>query len=141
MRYASCKLKDAIGLFRKVIPELVAGIIILITILLLAACNDESSNNTSPTFTMSSIAGLSFFGSLDQPFSADFYDYSVLVGFADSMVQVTATTEAAFASVSINNSDAVLAIGAVDEGSNTTGVNGNQIDNSAANAGTAYVFQ
>jgi hypothetical protein len=90
---------------------------------------------------MSSIAGLSFFGSLDQLFSADFYDYSVLVGFADSMVQVTATTEAAFASVSINNSDAVLAIGAVDEGSNTTGVNGNQIDNSAANAGTAYVFQ
>jgi len=43
-------------------------------------------------------------------------------------------------SVSLSSDGATLAVGARDEDSNAAGVDGNQTDNSAANAGAVYVF-
>ena len=43
-------------------------------------------------------------------------------------------------SVSLSNNGNTLAVGAYYEGSNATGINGNQSDNSAAGSGAAYVF-
>lgn len=43
-------------------------------------------------------------------------------------------------SVALSNDGATLAVGAQFEDSAATGVNGNQLDNSASNAGAAYVF-
>ena len=113
---ASCKWKDRNGISRKTISGLVTGLIILIAILLLSACSSGSGDNTPQiplTFTTSSNADLAdpyFHGSLDQPFIADHYDYTASVGFAGTVAQVTTTTEAAFASVSVNNSAASLGI-------------------------------
>jgi len=56
------------------------------------------------------LAGLYFHCSLDQSFIADHYDYTASVGIADTVVQATKTTEAAFVSVSVNNSAAALGI-------------------------------
>ncbi len=230
MQNANCKWKDANGNSRKAIPGLVASLIILIVTVLLTACKSgDTPPSTFPTSSNDDLAGLSFYGSLNQPFSADRYDYTgtvdycfrslqitpvtadenasvtvdgvtvrsgfasrpvllstgvnnpilievisedrkysriyrlvvtvstvtqwcnanlsdltlsagvldsifqpyiadytASVSFTDTVVQVIATTEAVGASVSINN---------------TTGVNSNQADNSATNAGAAYVFQ
>lgn len=43
-------------------------------------------------------------------------------------------------SVALSNDGNTLAVGAVDEDSSATGVNGNQMDNSAPRAGAVYVF-
>ncbi|MCB0466272.1 MAG: hypothetical protein KDC78_11475 [Aequorivita sp.] len=45
-----------------------------------------------------------------------------------------------FSSVSINSDGSRIAVGAYREGSNATGVNGNQANNSASNSGAVYVF-
>ena len=95
MQYATCKLKNAIGIVRKIIPELIAGVVILIAILLLAGCKDESGNNTTPTFTMSSnadLAGFSFFANPDQAFSVDYYVYSTTLNDLSKSLQVTPVT-------------------------------------------------
>jgi hypothetical protein len=53
-----------------------------------------------------------------------------------------ATTGLAFGiAVAFNGDGTTLAVGAVGENSNATGIDGNQDDTSAANAGAVYVFQ
>jgi hypothetical protein len=44
-------------------------------------------------------------------------------------------------SVALSSDGSTLAVGASQEGSNATGVNGNQADNSAGNSGAVYVFR
>jgi hypothetical protein len=45
-----------------------------------------------------------------------------------------------FGGVSLSAEGDTLAVGAVDEDSNATGVNGDQADNSASAAGAAYLY-
>jgi len=194
-RYASIYCKEAKGISHGAVPALAARLAILLVIVLLAACNNDDGGN--PPISLSSnadLVDLSFHGSLDQPFSAERFDYTATVAYRFKSIQVTPVTANENASVTINGSDVrsgfassqidlsvgqnapilvevtakdakasntyrlvvtveapstnadlaaigpSLAVGAVFEGSNATGVNGDELNNLATNSGAVYLF-
>ena len=111
MQYAIFSWRNASRISRTAIPGLVVRLTILTVILLVAACkHDDSGSNSGsnkppPTFTESSnadLAGLSIHGSLDQPFSAERYDYTATVAYRFKSLQVTPATADENASVTVN---------------------------------------
>src|SRR5689334_4144524 len=69
---------------------------------------------------------------------------SVLVGVSQQQAYVKASNTGAGdrfgTSVALSADGNTLAVGAFDESSNATGINGNQADNSAPGAGAVYVY-
>lgn len=108
MLCGSFNWKDTIGISRIAIPGLIARPTILILIVLLATCKHdgrESSNSTSPYFTNSpnvDLAGLPFHRSLEQPLSADLFNFTTIVAHLFTSVQGIPVTVDKNAAVPVN---------------------------------------
>ena len=85
----------------------------VVCILGIVGCSDGSSNDDDDSTqvivppVVADLVDLSFFGSLDQPFSADRYDYTATVDYNFRFVQITPVTADPDATVTVNGESVI----------------------------------